>query len=197
MAKPCNWKPMNLSVGTTSSQLPEQFPLQTGRLTEDIPRWYAVYTWARHEKVVARNFEERGITYFLPLYQAIHHWNKRSARVTLPLFPGYVFVQTNARYRHQLLQVSGVVHYVGSGTTPSSIPDDEIEVVRRVLLSGKEVAPHPFLSLGKSVRIASGPFAGLSGVVQRTKSGSRVIISVELIRRSLAVELDGCQLAAV
>jgi transcription antitermination factor NusG len=188
---------MNLSTGTTSSQLQAGFPLQACLLNGDIPRWYAVYTWARHEKVVARNFEERGITHFLPLYLTLHRWNKRSARVTLPLFPGYVFVQSNARYRHQPLQVSGVVHYVGSRTTPSPIPDDDIEVVRRVLLSGKEVGPHPFLSPGRSVRIASGALAGLSGVVQRTKSGGRFIISIELIRRSIAVELDGCQLAAI
>jgi transcriptional antiterminator NusG len=188
---------MNLCSATTSSRLAAGFPLRNTVLTRDGCCWYAVYTWARHEKVVARQLEERGVAHFLPLHQAIHRWSKRWVRVSLPLFPGYVFVQTNAQNRHQALQVPGVVHYVGTGAAPCPIPDDEIECLRKVLLSGEKVGPHPYLSPGNSVRIASGPLAGLCGVIERTKSGSRFIISVELIKRSVAVELDGCHLAAV
>lgn len=164
---------------------------------ENLPEWFAVYTWARHEKAVARHFDEREITYFLPLYQAIHRWNKRSCRVSLPLFPGYVFVRTGARDRYRPLQVPGVLHYAGAGTIPSAIADEEIEALRRVLISGKEVGPHPYLANGQSVRIAAGPLAGLRGVVQRTKSGNRFVISVETIKQSIAVELDGFQLASL
>jgi len=166
-------------------------------LVTEIPaQWYAVYTWARHEKAVARHFEERGLTYFLPLYQAIHCWNKRSCRVSLPLFPGYVFVQTGMQERYKPLQVPGVLHYAGGGTTPTAIAAEEIDALRRVLISGKDVSPHPYLSAGQAVRIAAGPLAGLRGIIQRTKSGNRFVLSVETIKQSIAVELDGFQLAS-
>jgi transcription antitermination factor NusG len=176
---------------------PEPKPGGPILVVENRPRWYAVYTWARHEKAVARHFEERGLAYFLPLYQAVHRWNKRSSRVSLPLFPGYVFVRTAMRERYQPLQVPGVLHYAGSGVTPSPIADDEIESLRKILISGKEVGPHPYLSAGNPVQIVAGPLAGLRGIVQRTKSGNRFVLSVETIRQSIAVELDGFQIASV
>lgn len=187
---------MNPSSQTTSAQVSASFPLQDV-LTDNCLRWYAVYTWARHEKVVARHFEERGVVYFLPLYQAIHRWNERAARVSSPLFPGYVFVQIGAKNRHTPLQVPGVVHFVSTGGAPCPIPDEEVEALRMVLLNGKDVGPHPYLAPGNSVRIASGPLAGLCGTIQRTKSGSRFIVSVEMIKRSVAIELDGFQIAAI
>jgi len=194
MAKPCGKGEQMALSGEAVYPGPE--PRLGGPIlvVENHPRWYAVYTWARHEKAVARHFEERGLTYFLPLYQAVHRWNKRSSRVSLPLFPGYVFVRTGVRERFQPLQVPGVLHYAGSGVTPSPIADDEIEALRKILISGKEVGPHPYLSAGNSVQIVSGPLAGLRGIVQRTKSGNRFVLSVETIRQSIAVELDGFQI---
>ena len=188
--------PVSLSSQTTSSQISARFPV-SNIVTDNRPRWYAVYTWARHEKVVARHFEERGVVYFLPLYQAIHRWNERSVRVSSPLFPGYVFVQISANDRCTPLQVPGVVHFVSTGGAPCPIPDEEVEALRMVLLSGKDVGPHPYLSPGNSVRIVSGPLAGLCGSIQRTKSGSRFIVTVEMIKRSVAIELDGFQIAAL
>jgi transcription termination/antitermination protein NusG len=159
-------------------------------------RWYAVYTLARHEKAIARHFEERGLSCFLPLYQAIHRWNKRSSRVSLPLFPGYVFVRSGAQERHRPLQVPGVLRYVGPGAAPSPIADEEIEALRNILVNGKDVGPHPYLSAGQPVRVASGPLAGLCGIVQRSKSGNRFIISVEMIKQSISIELDGFQITS-
>jgi transcription antitermination factor NusG len=101
------------------------------------------------------------------------------------------------RERYQPLQVPGVLHYAGSGVTPSPIADDEIESLRKILISGKEVGPHPYLSAGNPVQIVAGPLAGLRGIVQRTKSGNRFVLSVETIRQSIAVELDGFQIASV
>lgn len=180
----------------TGSSLPTVGGGLVSLLPEQHQRWYAVYTWARHEKAVARHFEERGLTYFLPLYQAIHRWNKRSCRVSLPLFPGYVFVRTGGPERYKPLQVPGVLHYAGTGTTPSAIADEEIETLRRILISGKEVGPHPYLSAGQQVRIAAGPLAGLCGIIQRSKSGNRFVVSVETIKQSIAIELDGFQIAS-
>ena len=168
-----------------------------GLLAEQPERWYAVYTWARHEKAVARHFEDRGLTNFLPLYQAVHRWNKRSCRVSLPLFPGYVFVRTGGPERYRPLQVPGVLHYAGTGTLPVAIADEEIEALRQILISGKEVGPHPYLATGQQVRIAAGPLAGLRGIIQRSKSGNRFVVSVETIKQSIAVELDGFQIASL
>lgn len=188
---------MAFLIGQTGSSPASTTGFLPSLVTEQHHSWYAVYTWARHEKAVARHFEERGVTYFLPLYQAIHRWNKRSCRVSLPLFPGYVFVRTGGAERYKPLQVPGVLHYAGAGSTPGAIADEEIDALRRILISGKEVGPHPYLSVGRQVRIAAGPLAGLRGVIQRSKSGNRFVISVETIRQSVAVELDGYQIAAL
>ena len=184
------------SCETSRAELSAQSSEQHDQIVAEDPHWYAVYTWARHEKIVARHFEQRGFPYFLPLYQAIRRWNKRVARVSLPLFPGYVFVRMGRVGRHRPLEVPGVVHYVGTGTTPSAISNEEIEALRQALLRGREVAPHPYLAPGKRVKISSGPLAGLSGVIERTKSSCRFIVSVDMIMRSVAIELDGFSLAA-
>lgn len=181
---------------STLSQVPAK-PPRPETLANSSLHWYAVYTCARHEKAVARHFEERGLSYFLPLYQAIHVWNKRSSRVSLPLFPGYVFVQTNMHDRFKPLQVPGVLHYVSAGTLPCAIASEEIEALRKVLVSSKDVGPHPYMSTGQLVQITSGPLIGLRGTVQRTKSGNRFIVSVEMIKQSIAIEIDGFQIAAV
>src|SRR5690242_21829103 len=117
---------------------PEPRPVGPILVVENRPRWYAVYTWARHEKAVARHFEDRGLTYFLPLYQAVHRWNKRSCRVSLPLFPGYVFVRTGGAERYKPLQVPGVLRYAGAGATLTAIEDEESDVLHRIPISGKE-----------------------------------------------------------
>ena len=162
----------------------------------DSLRWYVVYTCARHEKAIARHFEERGLDYFLPLYQAVHRWNKRSCRVSLPLFPGYVFVRTNVEDRYKPLQVPGVTRYVGAGATPCPVADQEIDALRRIMVSGKDVGPHPYLSAGQRVHISAGPLAGLSGIILRTKTGNRFILSVEMLKQSIAIEIDGFQIAS-
>lgn len=157
--------------------------------------WYAVYTWARHEKKVARHFEERGISYFLPLYSEIHRWNQKTARVFLPLFPGYVFVLTKA-HDYLPLNVPGVAHYVGSTKSPAEIPAEEIESLQKAMQTGHRLDPHPYLAPGNRVRIASGPLSGVTGIIQRNASGCRIVISVDLIMRSVAVEVDAASLLA-
>lgn len=176
-----------LHEGPIFTAFGDTFPRDAGR---DLPRWYAVYTWARHEKVVARHFEERGIAHFLPLYVSMHRWNKRMARVSLPLFPGYIFVQTLWQDRYQPLEVPGVVHFIGAAKSPTEIPGPEVEILRNAMLHARRVQPHPYLAPGNRVRVASGPMAGVTGVIERTTSGCRIIISVDMIMRSVAVELD-------
>lgn len=158
-------------------------------------RWYAIYTWARHEKKVARHFEERGITYFLPLYSALHRWNKKTAKISLPLFPGYVFVHTT-EHDYRPLDVPGVVHYVGPVRSPTEIPAEEIESLQTALQTGRRLEPHPYLAPGNRVRIASGPLSGITGTIQRAAAGCRIVVSVDMIMRSVAVEVDAASLIA-
>jgi transcription antitermination factor NusG len=176
------------SISVVSSNVSES--------ASDHPRWHAVYTWARHEKKVAQHFEDRGITYFLPLYTALHKWNKKTAKVSLPLFPGYVFVHTSRQTRHLPLAVPGVVHFVGPATSPAEIPAEEGEGLRNLVLMQRKIQPHPYLAPGNRVRISSGPMSGIAGTVQRTSTGCRIIISVDMIMRSVAVEVDADSLVA-
>lgn len=162
----------------------------------DVPRWYAVYTWARHEKTVARHFQERGITCFLPLYLSSRQWNKRVVQVSMPLFPGYVFIKTEWQTRHEPLEVPGVVRFVGAARSPTEIPGDEIEGLRTAVSSGGRMEPHAYLAPGNRVRIASGPMAGITGIIDRSAKKCRIVISVEMIMRSVAVELDASILVA-
>src|SRR5579875_1523367 len=194
MAEPCNKERfMAISVNPIpQAPLPPALLTPERRLT-----WHAIYTCPRHEKAIARHFEERGVNYFLPLYQAIHRWNKRTCRVSLPLFPGYIFVQVGAADRHRPLRVSGVLHYVsGGGGSPAVIADEEIDVLRRLLMSSRELGPHPYLSSGQRVKIVTGPLAGLCGIIQRTKSGNRFVVSVEMLKQSVSIEIDGYQIVS-
>ena len=152
--------------------------------------WFAVYTHARHEKCVARHLRERCLENFLPLYQKVHHWRKRS-RVTLdlPFFPNYVFVRIKPEQRASVLAVPGVVALVGRGHIPSPLPDSEIESLRIGLELGK-CEPHPYLVAGERVRIRTGAMEGFEGILLRRKNDVRVVLTLELIQRSVAVEVD-------
>jgi transcription antitermination factor NusG len=193
MAEPCH-KDCSMTISAASA--PQITAPQALLNPEKSLNWYAIYTCSRHEKAIARHFEERGFNYFLPLYQAVHRWNKRSCRVSLPLFPGYIFVQTATGDRHRPLRVPGVLHYVGNGGSPVAIADEEIDALRRLLISAKEVGPHPYLSTGQRVKIVTGPLAGLSGIIQRTKSGNRFVVSVEMLKQSVSIEIDGYQIVS-
>ena len=111
-------------------------------------------------------------------------------KLEMPLFPGYVFVRLALRNRLHALQVPGLVRLVGFNGMPTALPDGEIERLKKGLTPGARVEPHPFLTNGRRVRITSGPFAGLEGIVKRRKKSLRVVISLELIQRSVAVDVD-------
>lgn len=159
------------------------------------PRWYAAYTCAQHEKRVREQLEYRSIEAFLPLYETVHRWKDRRVRLNLALFPGYVFVRLALRDRLQVLQVPGVARLVGFNGAPAALRDEEIEGVRACLAQGYFLKPHRYLDAGQQVRITHGPFQGLEGIVQRKKSGLRFIISLNLILRSVAVEIHEADLA--
>lgn len=153
-------------------------------------KWFAVYTNSRHEKCVAKHFAERAIECYLPLYQKVHHWTKcRSVQLELPLFPNYVFVHTVPQQRCSVLAVPGVLGIVGPGHHPSSLPDDEIQSLR-IGLERRRFEPYPYLMAGERVRIRAGSMEGMEGILLRKKNELRVVLSLDLIQRSVAVEVD-------
>jgi transcription antitermination factor NusG len=156
--------------------------------------WYAVYTLPNHEKRVAEHFQTRGIEGFLPLYRAEHRWNNGcKVTVSRPLFPNYVFVHIAARDWVRVIQVPSVRMIVGTRRELSPLPELEIEALR-VGLHQCQAQPHPYLRVGNDVRIKSGPLAGLEGVISRTTESLRVVICINLIMRSVSVEVDAHQL---
>jgi len=152
-------------------------------------RWYAAYTCANHEKHVASELEARALERFLPLYSSVRRWKDRRVTLELPLFPGYVFVRLALRDRLRVLQIPSVVRLVGFNGLPTALPDTEMEILRSSLSKRLRAEPHPFLTIGNRVRITSGPFAGLEGVLKRRKTGLRVIVSIHQILQSVAVEV--------
>lgn len=152
--------------------------------------WFAVYTNSRHEKCVAKHFDERQIESFLPLYPKLHHWTKRnSVRLDLPLFPNYIFVHIAPQQRTSVLAVPGVLAMVGRGNIASALPDAEIEALRTGLQL-RRFAPHPYLVAGERVRIQAGPMEGMEGILLRKKNELRVVLTLDLIKRSVALEVD-------
>lgn len=153
--------------------------------------WYAVSTKSRQEKVVVAMLQYMDVANFLPLIVEEHRWSDRRQKITVPLFHGYVFVRiaTTAELMLRVLKVPGVVDFVRSRTGPLTIPDGEIDDVRAVLVHGVNCSPHQFLGAGDRVRVVRGALVGLEGTFIRSASQSKLVISVEMIQRSVAVSV--------
>lgn len=151
--------------------------------------WFAAYTLPRHEKAVGRQLDARQIESFLPLYGVSRRW-KNGCRVTVeqPLFPSYIFVCINRREAVSVLQVPGVLTIVSAGRELASLPTSEVEALRAGLPL-RQFEPHPYLAVGEKVRIVSGSLAGMIGVLLRKKNNLRVVLTLDLIRQSVAVEV--------
>ena len=157
---------------------------------ETLPRWFAVYTTPRHEKHVSELLAERQIETFLPLYKTTRQWQKsRPVVLDLPLFPTYVFVRIARQSRVAILGTPGVLSIVGSSKEAWPLPDFEIDALRSGLRERK-IEPHPYLVVGERVRIMTGVMAGVEGVLVRKKNDLRVVLSLDTIMRSVAVEVN-------
>lgn len=157
---------------------------------DTLPRWYALYTTPRHEKHVSEILAHRQIETFLPLYPTTRQWKKsRPVVLELPLFPTYVFVRIARDARSAVLGTPGVLSIVGSAREAWPLPDFEIEALRFGLLERK-IEPHPYLTVGERVRIKAGVMTGVEGVLVRKKNDFRVVLSLDAIMRSVAVEVD-------
>lgn len=158
-------------------------------------RWYAAYTRANHEKLVAEQLAQKSIEHFLPTYESLRRWKDRKMRLQMPLFPGYVFIKFALRERLGVLQVSSLVRLVSFGGQPKALSEEEIVTLRRALEQGLRAEPHPYLAVGRRVRIKSGALAGLEGILLRRRGQWRVVLSVRPIMSSMVVEVGAEDIA--
>ena len=162
------------------------------------PGWFAAMTFPRHEKSVQKHLNQRGVKHYLPIYRSPRKWrNGLKVILELPLFPGYIFVHIQRTERVRVLEVPGVLTIVGcTGGEMAPLPEAEIEALRSGL-ELRQAEPYPLLTVGERARIRSGPLAGLEGIVVRKKTSLRVVLTIELIQQSVAVEVNGEELEPV
>lgn len=152
--------------------------------------WYALYTCPRHEKRVVQQIEQHRISCFLPLYRSVRRWKDRRKELELALFPGYVFVRIDLRDRLRVLQLASVVRFVSFNGRPVPLPQREMEALMSGLTSGVRAEPHPYLTVGRRVNVKHGPLAGSQGILVRRRDKFRLVLSLDLIMRSVVVEVD-------
>ncbi len=152
--------------------------------------WYALTVKPRHEAVAAFSLRQKGLEDFSPTYCARRRWSDRIKEVELNLFPGYIFCRFSYAQRLQVLNTPQVLSIVGFGKTMAPLEEAEIMMVRAIVVSGRPARPWPYLKVGQQVRIENGCLAGLTGTLVRERDVSRVVVSVDLLQRSVAVEID-------
>ena len=169
----------------------------TGVSLSDIPRWYAAYTLPRHEKTVTDQLLFKSVEVFLPTFTTESRWKDRRKQIQTPLFPGYVFTRVRRCEKSKILSVPSVVRMLSFNGMLAAIDDSEIEAVRKCVEQGVGLGPYPFLEVGERVRVRSGAFEGLEGLVIRRKNKCRLVISIALIHQSVAIEIDQCLLEPI
>lgn len=152
--------------------------------------WHALHTRYQHEKAVVQALSSKGHNVFLPLYGATRLWRRRPMQLQLPLFPGYLFIQGGIDRQLQILSTPGIISIVKSGGLPAIVPPEQIAAVRRIVENSTRVEPHAFLQCGDRVMVTSGSLQGVEGILVRAKGAFRLVVSMELLGRSAAVEID-------
>lgn len=168
-----------------------------GNASDSTFAWYALHTRHQHEKTVARLLAGKEFETFLPLYDTVHRWKNVVKKLSLPLFPCYVFVRGPVDRWLPVLTTPGIHAVVEFGGHPAMIPCSEIEAIRRIVEGPFKAEPHPFIKCGDRVRIRVGPLQGLEGVLLRKKNLCKLLVSVEMLERSVAVEVDASMVERV
>jgi transcription antitermination factor NusG len=165
--------------------------LNTGRGPEEGSHyWYALYVRSRHEKVVENSLRGKGYFAFSPFYRTKRRRVDRITEIDVALFPGYVFCHFDASKRLPILMTPGIVGVVGRGNIPEPVDDTEIDSIRTLALSGRQVQPWPFLNAGQRIRLQAGPLLGAEGIFLRVKDEYHLIVSITLLQRSVAVVVE-------
>jgi transcriptional antiterminator NusG len=152
--------------------------------------WFALQVRTRHEMGVAGFLKDKGYELFLPLYTCRRRWSDRVKTIETPLFPGYLFCRFNPQERFPILSTPGVIQMVGCNRLPIPVDESEIQAIQTLVASGLPNQPWPFLSVGERVRIESGPLCGHEGVLVDFKGSHRLVLSITLLHRAVAVEID-------
>ncbi len=152
--------------------------------------WYAIQVHPRYERAVASNLLSKGYESFLPLYRLRRRWSDRMKQLEVPFFPGYLFCQLDINKRFPVILTPGVIRFVGIGKTPLPVDGNEMAAVLAIVSAGLQAEPHPYLQVGQRVRIDRGILAGIEGIVQLANKPARLVVSVSLLQRSVAVEID-------
>ncbi|UVT19414.1 MAG: UpxY family transcription antiterminator [Nitrospira sp.] len=158
--------------------------------TPNGPRWYALRTKSRHEKLVRDQLDKRGIEPLLPTVKRLSQWKDRKKEIEVPLFSGYCFVRFSQRERMPVQKTAGVVEIVGSGSRPEPIPEQEIDALRRLMTSVLPYDPHPYLHEGMKVEVVRGPLQGVQGILLRKEKRHRLVLGVRVIQQAAVVEID-------
>ena len=161
------------------------------------PRWYALRTRSRHEKLVRDQLSNQGIEPLLPTVKRLSQWKDRKKEIEVPLFSGYCFVRFASEQKLPVLKTVGVVDIVGGGNRPEPIPDDEIAALQKLMMTVLPYDPHPYLHEGMSVEVVRGPLQGVRGILLRKEKRHRLILGVRLIQQAAAVEIDVNDIAPV
>jgi transcription antitermination factor NusG len=169
------------------------FPHVTSVVTECVENWYAVHIRAKHEKAAAVRLCERGVETFLPTITQVHRWNDRKKTVELPLFSCYLFVKLmpGNEERQRVLRTDSVLGLVGTLGVGTAIPNDQIEAIRALVSERLPCCSHPFLKTGQRVRVRGGALKGIEGILLSRNGDRRLIISVEAMQRSIAIQVEG------
>ena len=181
----------------TSLESASQFP-PWGVVPEE-PNWYAIHTRSRHEKWVAKQLQGKGISTFLPLLQELHKWSDRRSKVEVPMFSCYAFVRIaqTTDERLKILRTPGVLSFVGNENQGTPIPDGQIENLQTAIREKIPCLPHPFVSAGMRVRIRGGSLDNIEGILMRNDGDQSLVLSVELLRRSISIRLEGYEIELV
>ncbi|MGC2108156.1 MAG: UpxY family transcription antiterminator [Candidatus Korobacteraceae bacterium] len=163
----------------------------------DGKHWLAAYTRSEHEHRVAEQLRVKNLEFLLPTYEKLVRWSDRIKRSQAPLFPGYVFVHVADNERVPVLQTAGVVNIVSSGGRAARLNAEEVERLRACSLRASEVEPHPYLRIGQRVRVKHGPFVGWEGTLVEKQNSRRLVITVEQIMKSIAVNLHGADVESI
>jgi len=152
--------------------------------------WYALQVWVRKEGLIANQLEGQGFECFLPKYKSVRQWSDRKKELEQPLFPGYLFCRFRYTERRPIVVTPGVLQVVGNGRSGIPVEDKEIEAIQFAVDSGVAAQPWPYLELGERVRVHTGKLTGLEGILVNFKGNHRVVLSVTLLQRSVALEID-------
>lgn len=186
VAKPCLPKEPDLRCDSTM------------QADEARPRcWLAAYTRSRHEQQVATQLQQKNLQHLLPTYERVARWTDRIKRSRAPLFPGYVFVQVTPDERVRVLETAGVVNLVSRAGKAVTLSQEEIERLRACCIHPRNIEPHPYLRVGRRVRVKYGPFFGWEGTLVEKQNSRRLIVSIEQIMKAVSVNIDGADVEAI